>query len=341
MTFNNSSFLSTGSSSFDKYPRLVTKTNTYGSSDLVNLRTFNNFNNIEYTAPQIALPNESFTVVGGWDSFERNPRFVGDVNNDGRDDIIGFNQTGVWTALSSSYGDGIFDFPELASSEFNGTGWSSFNEHPRLVGDFNGNGRDDIIGFDQSYIRTSFSNGDGTFSKTINYTPPEFEFLPNYIHIGEWSSFHAYPRFVGDVNNDGRDDIIGFGRSRVVTALSNGDGKFSQFRQSFLNNLTFNSGWTSFDKYPRAVGDINKDGMADIIGFGQAGVWTALSNGNGTFSNAKLSHRNFGIDQGWSSFDKYPRYLGNFDGKGNFLDIIGFGQNMVVTCLYNAPVPPM
>ena len=35
-------------------------------------------------------------------------------------------------------------------------------------------------------------------------------------------------------------------------------------------------GWSSDDTYPREVADVNGDGMADIVGFGDAGVW-ALS----------------------------------------------------------------
>jgi hypothetical protein len=37
-------------------------------------------------------------------------------------------------------------------------------------------------------------------------------------------------------------------------------------------------GWQSQDKYPRTVADVNGDGMADIVGFGNAGAYVALSN---------------------------------------------------------------
>jgi FG-GAP-like repeat len=35
---------------------------------------------------------------------------------------------------------------------------------------------------------------------------------------------------------------------------------------------------------PRLLADLTGDGYADIIGFGDAGVYIALSNGDGTFS---------------------------------------------------------
>jgi hypothetical protein len=35
-------------------------------------------------------------------------------------------------------------------------------------------------------------------------------------------------------------------------------------------------GWTSADRFPRQLADVNGDGRADIVGFGDAGVWVAL-----------------------------------------------------------------
>ncbi len=36
-------------------------------------------------------------------------------------------------------------------------------------------------------------------------------------------------------------------------------------------------GWSSDDSYPRQLADVNADGRADIVGFGNAGVWVALA----------------------------------------------------------------
>ena len=38
-------------------------------------------------------------------------------------------------------------------------------------------------------------------------------------------------------------------------------------------------GWRSQDKYPRQVADVNGDGRADIVGFGQDAVFVSLANG--------------------------------------------------------------
>src|SRR5262249_17435778 len=43
-------------------------------------------------------------------------------------------------------------------------------------------------------------------------------------------------------------------------------------------------GWSSDDKFPRELADVNGDGMADIVGFGQKGVFVSLATGDGHFA---------------------------------------------------------
>ncbi len=50
------------------------------------------------------------------------------------------------------------------------------------------------------------------------------------------------------------------------------------------------------------------------MGFGDAGVWTALSNGDGTFGSAMFVLASFGADQGWDPA-KHLRVLANVNQK--------------------------
>jgi hypothetical protein len=43
---------------------------------------------------------------------------------------------------------------------------------------------------------------------------------------GGWASQDRYPRQLGDVNGDGRDDVVGFGEAGVLVALATGTGEF-------------------------------------------------------------------------------------------------------------------
>jgi hypothetical protein len=95
---------------------------------------------------------------------------------------------------------------------------------------------------------------------------------------GGWSSFDLYPRQLGDVNGDGRDDIVGFGRDAVFVSLGQSDGTFGAHFVAKDDTFTVKKGgWSSFDLYPRQLGDVNGDGRDDIVGFGQDAVFVSLA----------------------------------------------------------------
>ena len=80
---------------------------------------------------------------------------------------------------------------------------------------------------------------------------------------------------------DGRADIVGFGDAGVWTALSNGDGTFSSAVRA--GRLRLQAGGWEVEKHPRFLADISGEGRADIVGFGDAGVYVALANADGAF----------------------------------------------------------
>lgn len=86
------------------------------------------------------------------------------------------------------------------------------------------------------------------------------------------------------------------------TALGDGNGGFAAPRV-VLNNFGYQAGGWQVNMHPRFVVDLNGDGMADIVGFGDAGVWTALGNGDGTFAAPRLVLGNYGVhrDGRWTS----------------------------------------
>jgi hypothetical protein len=79
---------------------------------------------------------------------------VGDVNNDGRDDLIGFGQDGVYVALSTGSGFGAVS---RWTNDFDlSHGWT-VSQYVRTVGDVNNDGKADLVGFglDGVYIATA------------------------------------------------------------------------------------------------------------------------------------------------------------------------------------------
>jgi hypothetical protein len=84
---------------------------------------------------------------------------------DDRADIVGFDDTGVWTARGN--GHGTFGSPAVVLADFGqeAGGWR-VDKHPRVLADVRGLGRADIVGFGNAGVYIAFSNGDGTFDFT-------------------------------------------------------------------------------------------------------------------------------------------------------------------------------
>ncbi|KAJ2923956.1 hypothetical protein H1R20_g13132, partial [Candolleomyces eurysporus] len=144
--------------------------------------------------------------------------------------------------------------------------------------------------------------------------------------VGGWA-LDRYPRMLGDLTGDGRADIVGFGHAGVYVALNNGDGTFAQ-REVVIKDFGAGAGSWETIKHPQFVADVNGDGREDIVGFGDAGIYVAIGNGDGTFQAPKLVLRDFGYNAGEWRVDKHPRFVVDLTGDGA-ADIIGFGQDAV------------
>jgi hypothetical protein len=205
-----------------------------------------------------------------WTDNNNYPRLTGDVNGDGRADIVGFAYTDVYVSFGNT--NGTFGAPIASSPPLTKTlgGWTDNNNYPRVVGDVNGDGRADIVGFGDTFVFVSFGNTNGTFDAPIASSPGFTKSL------GGWTDNNNYPRLLADVNGDNRADIIGFGYTNVYVSLSNGNGTFGTPIAYSPGGLTKNGSWTDNNTYPRVAGDVNNDGKADLIGFGEYDVYVSL-----------------------------------------------------------------
>ncbi|WP_249030880.1 VCBS repeat domain-containing M23 family metallopeptidase, partial [Micromonospora echinospora] len=166
-----------------------------------------------------------------------------DFTGDGRDDIVTFTHgtlNDVYVATSTG-------------TTFTGTSvkWNDFfglNGETLLTGDFNGDNKDDIITFTHGTLAdvyVALSTGT-TFTSSQKWH--------------DWFAPHHEVAAVGDVNGDGRDDIITFTHDTnadVYVALSTGT--------SFTGTAVKWHDYFSITGEHPALGDVNGDGKDDII----------------------------------------------------------------------------
>ena len=124
-----------------------------------------------------------------------------------------------------------------------------------------------------------------------------------------WTNSNSL-RLVHDINGDGRPDIVAFGAPGVFVALgqdpaTHGGQAFGQLYLA-LNDFGLNQGWSN-TQTPRLVGDVNGDGVADLVGFGASSTFAALGTKNASDQvtwaiDPNLMINDFGYNEGWKSF---------------------------------------
>lgn len=233
---------------------------------------------------------------------------VGDVNGDGKDDIIAFVRDSgkVWVALSTGAG---FAGSEIWHQRF------CLGEAVCTVGDVDGDGRDDIIAFlrgDNPQVWVAISTGAG-----FSHNPPGL--LKDWFCIGEEVCA------VGDVDGDGRDDLIAFTRTYSDDPVS---GDVWVARSGSGGENTHGEVWNDWfcvGEEVCAVGDVNGDGKDDIIAFtrnyfvnpARGNVWVGLSTGSGFFTNDRQ------VWHDWFCIGNEICAVGDVNGDGKD-DIIAF-----------------
>ncbi len=266
-----------------------------------------------FSYPQTLIKNFSM-INGGW-HVGKNPRMVADVNGDGKADIVGFGNKGVYVSFSRGK---YFEKPTLVLRDFGTVSNWKGNNYRRVMADVNGDGKADIVGFSYYSVKVALSTG-RTFA--VQNTS-----LKDFCIANGWDA-SKHIRTMGDVNGDGKADIVGFGNSGVRIALSTGNG-FAKGKTVLNKKFAIKGGNWSVHQNPRVVADVNGDGKADIIGFGNTGVQVAFSTGNGFAGEVKMINK-FGTKAGgWSGFLN-PRMVADINGDSK-ADIVGFGNARVV-----------
>ena len=190
---------------------------------------------------------------------------------------------------ATEYGDGVANNPIIVKAA-----------------DVNGDGKQDLVSVDRNGNTFSvfIGNGDGTFNARVSYSAGNCGLI------------------LTDINGDGKIDVlttISGASGNFNVSLGNGDG-------SFKAKVTYAS---SSNAQAIAVGDLNHDGIQDVVVGDKTGILTVYQgNANGTF-NAAVTY-----SKGNVTNVREDIALADFNNDGNLDIVTNDGNDGTVSVLF-------
>src|SRR5439155_4548775 len=199
---------------------------------------------------------------------------VGEVNSDGKLDVVTANAYSDNVSVLLGRGDGTFQ----TAVNYNSGRYPQFV----AIGDFNGDGKSDLAvantgsypNFTDGSVSILLGNGDGTFQKAVNYD------------AGPYPASVA----VGDFNGDGNPDlavanVVWYDQSTGTSTNGGVSLLFGKGDGTFKATVKLGAGRAP---HSVAVNDFNGDGKEDIAvaNVNSGDVSVLLGNGDGTFQTA-------------------------------------------------------
>ncbi|NYH44474.1 hypothetical protein HNR22_004201 [Micromonospora jinlongensis] len=235
---------------------------------------------------------------------------LGDWTGDCRADALAQPADGRLRLFPSSYLSGTV-YPEPTAAPYVGSGWLAATRPRVLVGDFNGDGRSDLIGGVADGTLTAWAS---TGDLSANYKL----FAGASAVVGNGFTISAIPQLLpGDFDGDGRTDLLaqladGTLRVWASTGDLSADGRLFSGAPRDVG-----SGFTATAVLRILTGDFNGDGRTDLIAQYADGSMKAYPSSGDLSANLRLfpsTQQAKVVGTGWTS-SAIPRILpGDVDG---------------------------
>ncbi|MGC4069774.1 MAG: FG-GAP-like repeat-containing protein [Polyangiaceae bacterium] len=280
-------------------PRLG-DSNGDGRADIICHDTTTGNKWVDLASTSATYGTTEFNSGFNWCGHESGRLYKGDFNGDGRQDLLCHDVvTGAkWVDLASSTGT-------YTGTDFStGNAWCNHNGAQLFVGDYNGDGRDDLLCHD---VNTGY--------KWIDYASTTGTFLgTDWERNANWCNHGTGRVFIGDYNGDGRDDLlchdVNTGYKWIDYASTTG---------TFLGtDWERNTNWCSHASGQLFIGDFNGDGRDDFLchDVNTGYKWIDYASTTGTFLGTDWERNSV-----WCNHTAGRLFIGdiNGDGRDDFL----------------------
>ncbi len=196
---------------------------------------------IDYADADGRFAREDWSRESVWCSHAGSTLHAADVNGDGRTDLQCRDSNTLWI----DYADGAGQFTGVDWAR--GTTWCTHAGAALQMGDFNGDGRTDLLCSDRRSFWIDYADANGQFARE------------DWFRESVWCSHAGSTLHAADVNGDGRTDLLCRDRNTLWIDYADGAGQFSGV--DWARGTT----WCSSTGATLRLADVNGDGRTDML----------------------------------------------------------------------------